>query len=884
MCRVLCAALLALAAPGCGFPSPESCALACGVEGACPDGFQCQSATQLCVALGTRQPCERELAAVGANEPGAASAARDAGAQTSGTGGRGAGSESEVSGGAGGAGAPSSLPSSGELAIIEAASTGQSSCTGSPLHQSLRATGGVAPYTWRVLQAPGGVPPLEGGAEVFEVSGVPSAPGTLLVELADSTGNSVRSTELVVHQSPQIATERLPPICSGETYAARLVAAGGEAEEYVWSARRVPAAGLSATLEELGLAIDGSTLAGDVSAENEASAVEVALSVTDTHCRSSELELPLEVVPAQSGECTRIEIANASASGALPAPCRGSYYAETLIAEGGEPPYVWAASELPPGLTFDAESATLYGVPEADGVFALELTDAHSRVRRQSYTLQLRDKCWMAYVAGEPSPARLELVDARLLERQPDNARRSLPATATSEAVTDFKFAPGGRFLAYRLGQSNTSQRLELVRLSDGQTQALDLGGSVQAYAWSEDDASLAVAITRGAQSFLAGVDVSAVAALGVAAAGSGLDGVHQLEASAAPSVDSELVFYARSHLAFLSRGSLPTGRRQLVTTALGPTGIAAFTTHAGADFSDGAALVPAADGVFAADPETGLHELFPDAAPSSIRQAPGVVLSANGGFVGLAAGGALEIFHASDASGADAAPFLRQAGCTTLLAWANHRERLACADEREAQANISFFDIVAAPAAALNQLSPMQEVYAYGPAGQSGRRRVFSASARWFAFATDDNLYLSHLDERAAQLSVTLPSSVLGTRASALAFSPDETCLLIGAGNSLSLIDLDKGLGSWRELSTSALSNDTCSERFVDGRGQWCGSEAAAPDPFWSSGSDLVAFRSSLGTLQIVDVTPAGQGRAISPDPDCSEACRSGESARFQP
>jgi hypothetical protein len=43
------------------------------------------------------------------------------------------------------------------------------------------------------------------------------------------------------------------------------------------------------------------------------------------------------------------------------------------------------------------------------------------------------------------------------------------------------------------------------------------------------------------------------------------------------------------------------------------------------------------------------------------------------------------------------------------------------------------------------------------------------------------------------------------------------------------------------------------------------------------------VAFRSVLGTLELIDVS-AEPARSLTPDSACSEGCRSGSSARFQP
>ncbi len=864
--------------------------LECGGQGACPSGFECQAETQRCVPLGAQALCHVTGVEPLGGLPGLGGAGPDgAGGQGGGTealGGSGSSGDAGPAGGTAGvsgAGATVNEPPGAELAIVAPPASSASACTGGELSHALRASGGVGPYTWRLAEAPPGAQPSEGTGTDFEVTGVPTEPGALVVELEDSTGKTVQSGALIVYESPQIENVRLPPICLGEAYAVSLVATGGQPDGYVWSGELL--SGGAASLAQLGLAIQGSTLAGDFSAY-EAAPVDVSLRVHDERC-STEVALELDVVSAESDECPQIQIVDAPFEDALPAPCRGNSYAEALTADGGEPPYVWQERSLPPGLRFDAELATLSGVARGDGALVVELTDQSFRTIQKRYEIQTRDKCWTAYVAAEPGPARLELVDGRLLQRQPEGARRTLPADAGLDAVFDFAFSPEGRFLAYRLGRDASALRLVLVRLSDGKERAIDLGGAVARYAWSSDASTLAVAFTANAQTFLGGVDVSAVDPAQLPGPELGLDEVERLERSAVPSVDSDLVWYGDRRLGFLTRDPLAPERRRLVTTALEPARFAAPSMHMEADFSEGAHLLEGPLGVFVAEPESGESAFFPSVGEAPIRHATEVVISPAGAFTGLARDAALEIFRASEASGLGAPPSFAASGCTTLLAWASERDRLACAIERDGENQVALFDLLAAPSPSLIELPRLRDVYVYPAGAHSGRRRLLSSSGRWLAFTTDDDLYVARLDADGSRLRATLPASLLGTKPGALAFSPDEGFLLIGAGNVVSLLNLDQGPASLLVLSASAAINDSCSERFVEGRGQWCGGEAEARDLSWSSGSDVVAFRSSLGTLQLVDVSRAREGSVsapISPDGACSEACGSNDSARFQP
>jgi hypothetical protein len=221
------------------------------------------------------------------------------------------------------------------------------------------------------------------------------------------------------------------------------------------------------------------------------------------------------------------------------------------------------------------------------------------------------------------------------------------------------------------------------------------------------------------------------------------------------------------------------------------------------------------------------------------------------------------------------------------VLAWASARDRIACADERGGTNQVVFFDLPGTAGGSLNELPGLSEEYVYASGEHSGRRRAFSPSGRWFAFASDANLHVVAIEDGVPRLASTLPSAALGTPPGALAFSPDEAFLLIGAGNVLGWIELERGQRGFAQLSASALVNDFCSERFSDGERSWCGAPARAPELSWSSDSNQIAFRSSLGTLQLIDVSLARTGRVgapLAPDGACSEACSSSASARFQP
>jgi hypothetical protein len=350
-------------------------------------------------------------------------------------------------------------------------------------------------------------------------------------------------------------------------------------------------------------------------------------------------------------------------------------------------------------------------------------------------------------------------------------------------------------------------------------------------------------------------------------------------------SIDSRLTNYDGDRLAFLSRDPSASARRRLRTTTRDAGGFAAAAPPAPGDFSEAARLLARAGGVFVTEPEASSLVFFPSDGRASAVHGEGAVPSPAASLVAFARDGRLQIYRALDPSAPSAPPFLDASGCTTLLAWAS--DRVACAGVRDGRNQIAVFDVRAGSSASLAALTPMPEPYLYPAGAHEGRPRVLSASGGWLAFTSDADLYVSRLDARATRLWAALPTTTLGTTPGALAFAPDETALLIGAGNSLNLLDLERAQGSLVSLSLSAVINDGCSERFADGADTWCGSEHQLSELAWSSGSDLVAFRSALGSLSVMDVSLVRQGVVgppLSPDGACSEACRSSQTARFQP
>ncbi|WP_198665920.1 MULTISPECIES: putative Ig domain-containing protein [unclassified Sphingomonas] len=245
---------------------------------------------------------------------------------------------------------------------------------------SVSATGGTAPYSYRVSAGslPAGVTLATDGT----LSGTPSAPGNFTVTIAatdSSTGagapfTATRSYTLAVAAPPlSIATTTLPAMTVGRAYSATIAASGGIAPYgYAVTAGTLPT-GIS-------LASDG-TLSGVPTAGGSFA---VTITVTDGATQSAAQAYTIAVAGA----------AIAIAPTTLPSATPGLAYSQTLAATGGTAPYTYAITtgSLPAGLTL-ASNGTLAGTPTAGGsfTFAVTATDGSTGsgpyTGTQSYTL-----------------------------------------------------------------------------------------------------------------------------------------------------------------------------------------------------------------------------------------------------------------------------------------------------------------------------------------------------------------------------------------------------------------------------------------------------------------------------------------------------------------
>jgi len=174
----------------------------------------------------------------------------------------------------------------------------------------------------------------------------------------------------------RITTAALPDSYEGVSFSARLQAVGG-ITPYQWS--------LAAGTLPPGLELStGGVLSG---IPTLAGTYPLTVAVRAGDGSSAQRALVLDVS----------SVTLAITTVALPPGKVGEAYAQTLVAVGGTPPYVWTlslvscATPLPPGLVLDRSSGLLSGMPTARGTFGFvaRVSDAggHSASRTLSITI-----------------------------------------------------------------------------------------------------------------------------------------------------------------------------------------------------------------------------------------------------------------------------------------------------------------------------------------------------------------------------------------------------------------------------------------------------------------------------------------------------------------
>ena len=263
------------------------------------------------------------------------------------------------------------IVTSGGLTIVETSLPPPT--VGQPYSFVLHASGGIAPYRWRL-----GSTTLLGLALDLTsglISGTTLTAGsyTFPVNVTDAAGaQATVAFPLQVSTPFFISTTSLPDGSPGTNYNLTLLASGGRAP-YTWT--------ISNGNLPPGLAL---SLAGAITGVPAAN----GLSIVTVLATDASGRVAVQTFTLQIGAPGPVQILTNS----LPDGSAGTAYLQTLTAAGGQLPYSWSvvAGALPPGLTLST-AGSLQGTPTQGGgfSFSLQVADAIGNSTAKGFTVSI---------------------------------------------------------------------------------------------------------------------------------------------------------------------------------------------------------------------------------------------------------------------------------------------------------------------------------------------------------------------------------------------------------------------------------------------------------------------------------------------------------------
>ncbi|HSB10862.1 MAG TPA: putative Ig domain-containing protein [Blastocatellia bacterium] len=271
----------------------------------------------------------------------------------------------------------------GNSVVITSTSPVPAGTLGTAYSQTLTASGGIAPYSWRVIAGLGSLPGGLSLSTAGVISGTPTSTGTFnfTVQANDSaSGSAQKALSLTIAGAPtpvSITTES--PLAGGSvgtSYSRTLSALGGTAP-YTWSV----VAGLGSLPGGLSLSGAG-VISGTPSA---AGTFSFTIRANDSAAGSAQKAFSITIVSASTGP----SIQGPTSLTAI----RNSMFSNQLSVSGGRPQFIWTiiSGGLPAGIGLNGSSGLISGTPTTLGVstFTVQVVDADGAKDQKNFTLNV---------------------------------------------------------------------------------------------------------------------------------------------------------------------------------------------------------------------------------------------------------------------------------------------------------------------------------------------------------------------------------------------------------------------------------------------------------------------------------------------------------------
>ena len=412
--------------------------------------------------------------------------------------------------------------------------------------------------------------------------------------------------------------------------------------------------------------------------------------------------------------------------------------------------------------------------------------------------------------------------------------------------MTDFRFSPGGSFIAFRAGDALGGEGLHVVdlRTTDKLAVPVPVDGSVTSYTWGPAGATgeashLAFAYQEESGSFVTALR------LGLESGGEGALGAAEILGALAIDIQSEIVWTGADLLAFLAPQP-PSPDAVLTTVAVSQTAVGG-TDQRIVPIIGEATLRPVPKGVFV---ETAFARFyFPNAPDSVAVHALDRVLAPSGEYVGNATQGVLEIWRSEDRS---AAPHVRSSQrCDRLLDWGAANEQIACANDDD---ELVFFELdPTGPTLTGRSVLAPSARYQWGD--ETGRWRSFSTNGDFFALSAATSVLVFRLTGTEPTLTTAFSELTLDVEATGpISFSPNGHIAAVPTADGVHFASPDGSSTSSYWLTDA---NETplipCSEQADSPALPFCGGSSVS-QLRWSADGNGLAYPTTTAQLLLLE------------------------------